>query len=95
MICKASPLGLILFLETCRQHYINVGTLCSGTDAPVHVMHLFSMFKNLAGKPVFGIRNIFGCEIEEWKQSFLMRNSRPSLLFKDARDFAQGDATRA
>ncbi|KAH8781218.1 hypothetical protein F5883DRAFT_685573 [Diaporthe sp. PMI_573] len=95
MICKASPLGLILFLETCRQHYINVGTLCSGTDAPVHVMHLFSMFKNLAGKPVFGIRNIFGCEIEEWKQSFLMRNSRPGLLFKDARDFAQGDATRA
>lgn len=95
MICKSSQLGLRLYLNASRQHYIRVGTLCSGTDAPVHVMHLFSMFKDSAGKPVFETLNVFGCEIEPWKQSFLMRNSKPGLLFKDARDFAQGDAQRA
>jgi hypothetical protein len=95
MIRKAKPLGLKLYLSTGRQQYIEVGTLCSGTDAPVHVMNLFSMFKTPTGTPVFETVNVFGCEIEPWKQSFLMRNSKPGLLFKDARDFTQGDAQRA
>ncbi|KAL1875206.1 hypothetical protein Daus18300_003277 [Diaporthe australafricana] len=87
--------GLRHYVESGREFYIRVGTLCSGTDAPVHVMNLFSMLKNPEGKQVFTTINSFGCEIEPFKQSFLMRNSKPELLFRDAKDFALGDAQRA
>lgn len=95
MMDDASPSGLRLYTDSGRQYYIRVGTLCSGTDAPVHVMNLFEMLKNSYGKQVFTTINRFGCEIEPYKQSFLMRNSKPELLFKDARDFADGDAKTA
>ena len=95
MMDDASQTGLGFYTASGRQYYIRVGTLCSGTDAPVHVMNLFQMLKNSAGDPVFTTINCFGCEIEPYKQSFLMRNSKPELLFKDAKDFADGDAERA
>lgn len=58
-------------------------------------MNLFGMLKDPEGKQVFTTINSFGCEIEPFKQSFLMRNSKPELLFRDAKDFALGDAQRA
>lgn len=95
MMDDASPSGLSHYADSGRQYYIRVGTLCSGTDAPVHAMNLFGMLKNSDGKQVFTTINCFGCEIEPFKQSFLMRNSKPELLFKDAKDFADGDAKTA
>lgn len=95
MLDDASPSGLHFYTESGRQYFIRVGTLCSGTDAPVHVLNLFAMLKNSDGEQVFTTINCFGCEIEPYKQSFLMRNSKPELLFKDARDFAEGDAQTA
>lgn len=95
MIKIATSIGLSHFLINGRPYYIRVGTVCSGTDAPIHVMEMFSMFKGEEGNPVFQVSNEFACEIEWWKQSFLKRNSKPKLLFKDARDFAQGDSEKA
>lgn len=86
--------GLQDFVDA-GQHYIRVGTLCSGTDAPLHVMNLFGMLKNNEGERVFTAINIFGCEIEPFKQGFLMRNSKPQFLFRDARDFASDGAQKA
>ncbi|ROW12752.1 hypothetical protein VMCG_00089 [Cytospora schulzeri] len=87
--------GLNHYVQSGRQFYIRVGTLCSGTDAPIHVMDLFGMLKNDQGSQVFTTINSFGCEIEPFKQGFLMRNSKPQLLFRDARDFAKDGARRA
>lgn len=86
--------GLQDFVEA-GQHFIRVGTLCSGTDAPLHVMNLFGMLKNTDGERVFTAINVFGCEIEPFKQGFLMRNSKPQFLFRDARDFAADGARKA
>lgn len=86
--------GLQDYVEA-GQHYIRVGTLCSGTDAPLHVMNLFGMLKNKDGERVFTAINVFGCEIEPFKQGFLMRNSKPQFLFRDARDFASDGAQKA
>ncbi|KAI7774244.1 hypothetical protein LA080_009044 [Diaporthe eres] len=91
----ASQNGLSIYTDSGRQYYIRVGTLCSGTDAPIHVMNLFEMLKNSDGDQVFTTINSFACEIEPYKQGFLMRNSKPALLFKDAKDFAEPGATRA
>ena len=92
---KAQNDGLNNYVDNGRQYFIRVGTLCSGTDAPVHVMDLFGMLKNGQGNKVFTAINCFGCEIEPFKQGFLMRNSKPQLLFRDARDFAKDGARRA
>lgn len=86
--------GLKDFVEA-GQHYIRIGTLCSGTDAPLHVMNLFGMLKNQDGERVFTAVNVFGCEIEPFKQGFLLRNSKPQFLFRDARDFANDGAQKA
>lgn len=95
MMDDASPSGLKLYTDSGRQYYIRVGTLCSGTDAPVHVMNLFGMLKNSDMNQVFTTINCFGCEIEPYKQGFLIRNSNPEKLFRNAEDFAIGDATTA
>ncbi|KAI3399382.1 hypothetical protein diail_7109 [Diaporthe ilicicola] len=95
LIDDSQPEGLSFYVDNGREFYIRVGTLCSGTDAPIHVMNLFGMLKNSQGKQVLNTINSFGCEIEPFKQSFLMRNSKPGLLFRDAHDFALGDAQKA
>lgn len=87
--------GLHHFVNFDQRFYIRVGTLCSGTDAPLHVLNLFSMLKNGDGNQVFTTINKFACEIEPFKQGFLMRNSKPELLFRDATDFAKAGAKKA
>lgn len=95
MITSARPLGLDHYIKSGNQFFIRVGTLCSGTDAPLHMLNLFGMLKNDAGEQVFTTINAFACEIEPFKQGFLQRNSKPNLLFRDARDFTKAGADRA
>lgn len=87
--------GLHHFVDSNKKYYIRVGTLCSGTDAPLHVLNLFGMLKNVDGDHVFTTINKFACEIEPFKQGFLLRNSKPELLFRDATDFAKPGAKQA
>lgn len=95
LIASARPLGLDHYVDSGNQFFIRVGTLCSGTDAPLHVLNLFGMLKNDAGEQVFTTINAFACEIEPFKQGFLQRNSKPGLLFRDAQDFTKTGAKRA
>ncbi|KAJ4392112.1 hypothetical protein N0V93_005734 [Gnomoniopsis smithogilvyi] len=87
--------GLHHFVDSNKQFYTRVGTLCSGTDAPLHVLNLFGMLKNANGDQVFTTINKFACEIEPFKQGFLLRNSKPEQLFRDATDFAKPGAKQA
>lgn len=87
--------GLSHYVDSDKQFFIRVGTLCSGTDAPLHVMKLFGMLKNKKGQQVFTTVNAFGCEIEPFKQAFLLRNSKPQFLFRNAEDFAAEGAKTA
>ncbi|PSR94383.1 hypothetical protein BD289DRAFT_139320 [Coniella lustricola] len=88
MMKSALQVGLQHYVSSGKKYYIRVGTVCSGTDAPLHVMKLFGMLKNKSDQQVFTTLNIFGCEIEPFKQAFLLRNSRPQYLFRDVEDFA-------
>lgn len=95
LLDSAKEGGLHHFVDSNDQFYIRVGTLCSGTDAPLHVLNLFGMLKNADGEQVFTTINKFACEIEPFKQGFLLRNSKPELLFRDATDFAKPGAKQA
>lgn len=95
LIASARPLGLDHYIDSGDQFFIRVGTLCSGTDAPLHMLNLFGIIKNDAGDQVFTTINAFACENEPFKQGFLQRNSKPILLFRDARDFTETGAKRA
>lgn len=95
LLGKAQAIGLSQFVDSGAKQYIRVGTMCSGTDAPLHALNMFGMLKNAAGEQVFTAINVFGCEIEPYKQGFLNRNSKPQLLFRDAADFAEHNAKTA
>lgn len=95
LLHSAKKGGLQHFVDANSKFYIRVGTLCSGTDAPLHVLNLFGMLKNANGDQVFTTINKFACEIEPFKQGFLLRNSKPELLFRDATDFAKPGAKQA
>lgn len=92
---SATPRGLDQYVHANSQFFLRVGTVCSGTDAPLHVLKLFGMLKNDGGRQVFTAINSFACEIEPFKQAFLERNSKPNLLFRDARDFSKNEAEKA
>ncbi|KAJ4424345.1 hypothetical protein N0V82_001045 [Gnomoniopsis sp. IMI 355080] len=95
LLDSAKKRGLHHFVDSNKKFYIRVGTLCSGTDAPLHVLNLFGSLKNADGDQVFTTVNKFACEIEPFKQGFLLRNSKPELLFRDATDFAKPGAKQA
>lgn len=95
LLDSATKGGLHHFVDSNKKFYIRVGTLCSGTDAPLHVLNLFGSLKNANGDQVFTTINKFACEIEPFKQGFLLRNSKPELLFRDATDFAKPGAKQA
>lgn len=95
LLKKAVNNGLQKYVDQNKQYYLTVGTVCSGTDAPLHVLNLFGMLKNENGDQVFTTVNKFACEIEPFKQAFLLRNSKPELLFRDVTEFAQPGAKRA
>ncbi|CAN8096401.1 unnamed protein product [Discula destructiva] len=92
---KASKNGLQDYVDANKQFFLSVGTVCSGTDAPLHVLNLFGMLKNANGDQVFTTVNKFACEIEPFKQGFLLRNSKPNMLFRDVTEFAAPGAKRA
>lgn len=95
LLQSATKHGLDQYVNAKSQFYLRVGTVCSGTDAPLHVLKLFGMLKNNNGEQVFTTINSFACEIEPFKQAFLERNSKPNLLFRDARDFSKDKAEKA
>lgn len=95
MLVKASDEGLNLYSDSGRVYTLKVGTLCSGTDAPVHALEMFGQLKNGQGNQVFSVQNCFACEIVPFKQGFLTRNSKPEKLFRDADDFTKEGATKA
>jgi hypothetical protein len=70
---------------------INVGTMCSGTDAPVFALKLLqSEFFSLTGLELFRMNQQYAVEIEPYKQAYIRRNTN-AQVFRDVRDFAARD----
>jgi len=69
---------------------LNIGTVCSGTDAPVFALEL--LIEALESKhhgQLFTFKHLFSCEIEPFKQGFIRRNlPRPTVIFRDVVEMA-------
>jgi SNF2 family DNA or RNA helicase/site-specific DNA-cytosine methylase len=71
------------FLSSMRGKEIVLGTICSGTEAPVFALRRWEELAKQHGNE-FTVRHAFSCEIEEFKQQYIARNFDPETLFRDA-----------
>ncbi len=86
--------GVSAGLDTSVPTLIRVGTMCSGTDAPLHALNALNQAaENTSGRRVVEVDYLFGVEIVPFKQAFILNNSAPGVLFQRVEDFfvAEGD----
>ncbi|KGO52427.1 Zinc finger, RING-type [Penicillium expansum] len=70
---------------------LRVATMCSGTEAPLLALELIQT--GLAEAQQLRISHAFSCEIVPFKQSYIERNFRPPILFRDITELG-GDVGR-
>ena len=98
------------FMDTLSQHKsaidvvadkngyeLRVGTICSGTEAPIFALKLIKDIAKLLtnGRPFIEFNHLFSVENEPFKQAYISRNAPGSIVFRDVVDFADRDATAA
>ncbi|KAJ5572309.1 C-5 cytosine methyltransferase [Penicillium sp. DV-2018c] len=81
MASKALGLGLDRVLSQLGCRSLRVATMCSGTEAPLLALELIQ--KSLPPDQQLRISHAFSCEIVPFKQSYIERNFRPPVLFRD------------
>ncbi|KAJ5353028.1 hypothetical protein N7452_002002 [Penicillium brevicompactum] len=81
MASKAQRLGFAPVLDALNGRPLRVATMCSGTEAPLLALEMIQ--SGLDGDHQLLISHIFSCEIVPLKQSYIERNFRPPLLFRD------------
>ena len=84
-------------MRQAHQHHnttrISIGTLFSGTDAPVYVLpFVLSFIAERLGMQPLASGQLFACECAEKKRKFLMDNFDVGMLFEDAKDMASVSA---
>ena len=78
-----------------RRRPLRVGTVCSGTEAPILAFGQIAQAVKEAHDISLRMEHVFSCEIEPFKQAYIERNFQPPLLFRDIRELCQGSATTA
>ncbi|KAJ0286656.1 hypothetical protein CBS470a_005767 [Colletotrichum nupharicola] len=93
---KSLKLGLSEVLEKCGVAF-TIGTMCSGTDAPIMALQEF-----MDGLTALGLggtlryEHVFSVEIEPFKQAFIDRNARPTgHIYRNVLDVGHPDAQYA
>ncbi|KAI0456984.1 hypothetical protein F5B21DRAFT_501977 [Xylaria acuta] len=76
---------------------LRVGTICSGTEAPVFALKLIKEISQLLaeGQTFMQFDHLFSVENEPFKQAYISRNAPSSIVFRDVVDFADPEATAA
>ena len=75
---------------------LRIATVCSGIDSPIFALHeLMEAATRLRCGPLFELQHVFACEVENWKQVFLMRNSNPDCVYRDIMELSKPGATDA
>jgi hypothetical protein len=66
----------------------SVGTMCSGTEAPIAAMRMIQdSYCAKANKELFRFKHVFSVEIEPYKQAYIKRNT-DAKVYRDVREFA-------
>lgn len=76
---------------------LRVGTMCSGTEAPVLALKLIKEISQILtnGRMFVEFEHLFSVENEPFKQAYISRNAPGSIVFCDVVDFADPEATFA
>ncbi|GAA6033422.1 hypothetical protein JCM8097_006743 [Rhodosporidiobolus ruineniae] len=74
---------------------IRVATMCSGTEAPILALGLFSRALEEQTGVKLRVKHIFSAEIEPFKQAYIERNFAPPLLFRDVTELPNEKARTA
>lgn len=74
---------------------LEVGTLCSGTEAPIFALNMILDALQAKGSDgVYEVEHKFSCEIEPYKQGFIHRNTPPgTLIFRNVVEMAAAART--
>ena len=94
----ALPPKDFLALKTQLQHYcqrldgkpLRVGTMFSGCDVAVKALDAIQEHWSEVGMEL-QFHHLFACEIEEWKQEFILHHLNPQFMFEDAVELARND----
>ncbi|KAF2649386.1 hypothetical protein K491DRAFT_771566 [Lophiostoma macrostomum CBS 122681] len=95
MASRALPLGLDKALKDLSGHSFRIGTMCSGTESPLLAVQGISQALEHMGMSGLNFKHEFSAEIDVVKQSYIERNFRPKILFRDVREFIPNDAESA
>ncbi|OQE11510.1 hypothetical protein PENVUL_c002G04166 [Penicillium vulpinum] len=93
MASKALEMGFEHVLIRLGSRPLRVATMCSGTEAPLLALELIQT--GLAETQQLRISHAFSCEIVPFKQSYIERNFRPPLLFRDITELGGDEARTA
>ncbi|KAF4768752.1 hypothetical protein HAV15_002601 [Penicillium sp. str.  len=96
MASNALKMGFEHVLSRLGSRPLRVATMCSGTEAPLLALELIQTGKCSAvwQRPQqLRISHAFSCEIVPFKQSYIERNFRPPILFRDITELG-GDVAR-
>ncbi|KAI1435208.1 hypothetical protein GGR50DRAFT_340364 [Xylaria sp. CBS 124048] len=76
---------------------LRVGTICSGTEAPVFALKLIQELSQVLtnGQMFLRYEHLFSVENEPFKQAYISRNAPGSIVFRDVVDLADTEATAA
>ncbi|KAJ5401047.1 hypothetical protein N7465_011536 [Penicillium sp. CMV-2018d] len=91
MASNALKMGFGHVLSRLGSRPLRVATMCSGTEAPLLALELIQT--GLAEAQQLRISHAFSCEIVPFKQSYIERNFRPPILFRDITELG-GDVAR-
>ena len=91
MATRARPIGLKKAVKDLRGKKLRVGTMCSGTDAPILALRRLLKFLRDEYHEEVQFDHVFSCEIEVDKAAFIRRNADISLIYRDVRQMAFGD----
>ncbi|KAJ9490088.1 hypothetical protein VN97_g3187 [Penicillium thymicola] len=91
MASNALKMGFEHVLSRLGSRPLRVATMCSGTEAPLLALELIQT--GLAEAHQLRVSHAFSCEIVPFKQSYIERNFRPPILFRDITELG-GDVAR-
>ncbi|KAI0202048.1 hypothetical protein F4808DRAFT_93311 [Astrocystis sublimbata] len=78
---------------------LRVGTICSGTEAPVLALRLITeltrLLVDVGASPFLQFDHLFSVENVPFKQAYISRNAPNSIVFSNVVDFADSEATTA
>ncbi|KAI1177184.1 hypothetical protein F4777DRAFT_577238 [Nemania sp. FL0916] len=77
--------------------HLRVGTMCSGTEAPVFALKLIRDISQLLtnNQMLVEFDHLFSVEIEPYKQAYISRNAPGSIIFRDVVDLTDPKASTA